>query len=59
MDSATTTLATLANSIITTTVELFTTLITEYWPYVLVIGVVTVLLSVFGRFVKKGIGGGR
>lgn len=59
MDSATTTLATLANSIITTTVELFTTLITEYWPYVLVIGVVSVLLSVFGRFVKKGIGGGK
>lgn len=59
MDSATTTLATLANSIITTTVELFTTLITEYWPYVLVIGVVAVLLSVFGRFVKKGIGGGK
>jgi len=56
MDSATTTLATLANSIITTTVELFTTLITDYWPYVLVIGVVVVLLGIFGRFVSKGIG---
>jgi hypothetical protein len=59
MDSATTTLATLANSIITTTVDLFTTLITTYWPYVLVIGVVLSLLAIFGRFVKKGIGGGK
>jgi uncharacterized membrane protein YfcA len=57
MASATSTLATLANSIITTTVSLFTTLITEYWPYVLVIGVVIALLGIFGRFVKKGIGG--
>jgi hypothetical protein len=59
MASATSTLATLANSIIETTVGLFTTIITEYWPYVLVIGVVVVLLGFFGKFVKKGIGGGK
>ena len=59
MASATSTLATLANSIISTTVELFTTLITEYWPYVLVIGIVIALIGIFGRFVKHGIGGGK
>jgi hypothetical protein len=56
MENATTTLATLANSIIETTVGLFTTLITDYWPYVLVIGAVITLIGIFGRFVKKGLG---
>jgi hypothetical protein len=40
-------------------VELFTTIITEYWPYVLVIGIVIALIGIFGRFVKHGLGGGK
>lgn len=59
MASATSTLETIMTSVINTTVSLFTTLITDYWPYILVVGVIATLIGVFGRFVKKGVGGGK
>jgi hypothetical protein len=57
--TASSTLATLANSIIETSVDFFTTLITEYWPYILMAGAVIALIRVFGKFVNKGLGGGK
>lgn len=56
--SATSTLATLAGSVISTSISFFTTLITEYWPYILMAGAVVAIIGVFSRFVNKGLGSG-
>lgn len=52
--SATTTLDTIMGIIITTTVSLATTIFTTYWPYILIIGVITGLIVVFKRLVSAG-----
>jgi len=59
MPSATSTLATIMTSIVNTTVSLTTTIFTEYWPYVLIIGVIGALVGVFARFAHLGTGKGR
>jgi len=48
MPTATSTLDTLGTAIINTVVSLATTVITVYWPYILVFGVVIGLI-VFGK----------
>jgi len=52
VESATSTLDTIMGVIIGTTVGLATTLFTEYWPYVLVFGIITSMIVVFTRFLK-------
>lgn len=52
--SATSTLDTIMTSIISTTVSLATTIFTTYWPYVLVFGIITGLVVIFGRFLHLG-----
>jgi len=52
--SATTTLDTIMTVIIDTTVSLATTIFTNYWPYILVFGVITGLIAIFGRFLHIG-----
>jgi len=59
METATSVLATIMSSVIHTTVSIFSTLITTYWPYVLVIGAIIGLIKIFGRFTKHGIGSGK
>jgi hypothetical protein len=54
MPTATSTLATLGTTIINTGVSLATTIFTDYWPYVLVFGV---LISL-AYWVKRVIGMG-
>lgn len=48
--SATSTLDSLMTVIINTTVSLATTIFTNYWPYILVFGVITTLIVIFSRF---------
>jgi len=52
--SATDTLDTIMTVIINTTVSLATTIFTNYWPYILVFGVITGLVIVFSRFLHIG-----
>jgi len=54
--SATSTLNTLASSVIETSIDFFSTLITEYWPYILMAGAVVAIIGVFKGFVNKGLG---
>ena len=54
MVSATTTLNTLMGSVVTTTVDLATIVITTYWPYVLVIGLLGALVAKFSGLVHIG-----
>jgi hypothetical protein len=55
MPSALTTLATLAGVVINTGVSVATTIFTDYWPYVLVFGVLIGLVF----WVKRVVGFGR
>ena len=59
MPSATSTLASIMTSIVNTTVSLATTVFTDYWPYVLVIAIISALVGVFARFAKIGTGSHR
>lgn len=52
--SATSTLDTLAGTIINTSVSLATTVLTTYWPYILVFAVLAALIAVFTKFVHLG-----
>ena len=52
--SATSTLATIMGIIITTTVNLATTIFTTYWPYILIIGVILGLIHWFKKLVSAG-----
>lgn len=52
--TATSTMDSIMGVIITTTVELATTLFTTYWPYVLVFGIIAGLVGVFARFLHVG-----
>jgi hypothetical protein len=54
MPSATSTLDTLGGSIVSTTVNLATTVIETYWPYILVVGVITALAVALKKFVFVG-----
>lgn len=59
MPSATSTLATIMASVVSTTVDLTTSIFTTYWPYVLVIGIIGALIGVFARLAHLGTGKGR
>lgn len=52
--SATDTLESIMTVIINTTVSLATTIFTDYWPYILVFGVIAGLVGVFSRFIHRG-----
>lgn len=52
--SATSTLANIMGSVTDTVVDLATTVITEYWPYVLVFGVISALVAKFSGLVRIG-----
>lgn len=59
MPSASSTLATIMASVVDTSVSLATTVITTYWPYVLVIGIIAGLIGVFSRLTHLGTGKGK
>lgn len=59
MPTATSTLSTIMGSVVTTTVDLVTVVITTYWPYILVIGILSALVSAFVRFAHLGTGKGK
>jgi hypothetical protein len=46
-------------SVVSTSVDLATTVITTYWPYVLVIGIIAGLIGVFARLAHVGTGKGK
>lgn len=52
--SATSTLATLMDTIVSTTVSLATTVLTDYWPYILVFSILAGFIGVMARFVSLG-----
>lgn len=56
---ATTTLSTIMGSVVSTSVGLATTVITTYWPFVLVIGVISGLIGIFVRLTHIGTGKGK
>lgn len=59
MPTASSTLATIMGSVVSTSVDLATTVITTYWPYVLVIGIIAGLIGVFARLAHVGTGKGK
>lgn len=59
MQTATQTLSAIMSSVVSTTVDLATTVITTYWPYILVIGLIGTLVGVFAKLVHVGTGRGR
>jgi H+/Cl- antiporter ClcA len=59
MPTASSTLATIMESVVDTSVDLATTVITTYWPYVLVIGIIAGLIGVFSRLTHLGTGKGK
>lgn len=56
MPTASSTLATLMGVIVSSTVDLATTVFTTYWPYVLIIGIIGALVGVFARLTHLGTG---
>ena len=56
MPTASSTLSTLATVIINTSVALATTVITNYWPYILVFAILAGLIALGARFAHLGIG---
>jgi len=59
MPSASSTLSTIMSVIVSSTVDLVTNVFTVYWPYVLVIGIISGLVAVFARFAHLGTGKGK
>jgi H+/Cl- antiporter ClcA len=59
MPTASSTLATLMGVVVSSTVDLATTVFTTYWPYVLVIGIIAGLIGVFARLTHLGTGKGK
>lgn len=53
---ASSTLATLMDSIISTSVNFATIIITTYWPYVIVFGILSAMIALFMRFAHLGSG---
>lgn len=54
MPSATSTLSEIGAIIVNTTVDLAKTIFTEYWPYLLIIGVIAGLVVAFKKLVGIG-----
>jgi hypothetical protein len=53
---ASSTLTTIMDSIITTSVSFATLVITNYWPYVIVFGILSAMIGLFMRFAHLGSG---
>jgi len=49
-------LTTIMDSIITTSVSFATLVITNYWPYVIVFGILSAMIGLFMRFAHLGSG---
>lgn len=52
--TATSTMDTIMSSIINTVVELVVKVFSQYWPYVLIFGIIAGLVGVFARFAHLG-----
>lgn len=59
MPDASSTLATIMGSVVTSSVDLATIVFTTYWPYVLVIGIIAGLVGIFARLAHIGTGRGK
>ena len=59
MPTASSTLADIMTVVVSSTVDLATTVFTTYWPYVLVIGIIGGLIGVFARLTHLGTGRGK
>ena len=59
MPSASSTLSTIMTVIVDTTVAFATTVFTTYWPYVLVVIIISGLIGVFYKLVHLGTGRGK
>lgn len=59
MPTASSTLSTIMGVVVSSTVDLATTVFTTYWPYVLVIGIIGGLIGVFSRLTHLGTGKGK
>jgi len=59
MPTASSTLATIMATVVSSSVDLATTVFTTYWPYVLVIGIIAGLIGVFARLTHIGTGRGK
>lgn len=57
--TASSTLDTIMETVVNTTVDLVTVVFTTYWPYVLVIAIISGLVGLFTRFAKIGTGKGK
>ena len=57
--TASSTLDTIMETVIGTTVALVRVVFTTYWPYVLVIAIISGLVALFTRFAKIGTGKGK
>jgi hypothetical protein len=57
--TASSTLTTLMDVIISTSVGFATTVITNYWGYVIVFGILAAAIGLFLRFAHLGVGKGR
>lgn len=53
---ASSTLTSIMDSIITTSVSFATLVITQYWPYVIVFGILSAMIGLFMRFAHLGSG---
>jgi len=53
---ASSTLTTIMDSIISTSVSFATLVITNYWPYVIVFGILSAMIGLFMRFAHLGSG---
>jgi hypothetical protein len=56
MPTATSTLETIMTSVVNTTTDLATTVFATYWPYILVIGLISLLVGWFARLTHIGAG---
>lgn len=57
--SASSTLDTIMETVVNTTVSLVTIVFTTYWPYVLIVGIISGLVGLFVRFAHLGTGKGK
>jgi hypothetical protein len=57
--SASSTLDTIMETVVNTTVSLVTVVFTTYWPYVLIVGIISGLVGLFVKFAHLGTGRGK
>jgi len=57
--SASSTLDSIMETVVNTTVSLVTIVFTTYWPYVLIVGIISGLVGLFVKFAHLGTGRGK